>query len=95
MWHVLHDVPFPMIDLNRVRLLLKSCKITETAPVKKLRVGLTLQDVVDLTDKLSTDNAQDLVTKAIILTGFWSLARLGELTGHTGTTQQSSCEDVI
>lgn len=82
MWHVLHDVPFPMIDLNRVRLLLKSCKITETAPVKKLRVGLTLQDVVNLTDKLSTDNAQDLVTKAIILTGFWSLARLGELTGH-------------
>lgn len=82
MWHVLHDMPFPTVDPNRVRLLLKSCKITELSPTRRERVGLTLQDMVDLTDKITTDNTHDLVAKSVILIGFWSLARLGELTRH-------------
>lgn len=82
MWHVLHDAPFPKIDSNRIRLLLKACKVTEVTPAKRSRIGLNLQDVVDLTDSLTTDNLQDLTMKAIILTGFWGLARLGELTSH-------------
>lgn len=82
MWHTLHGHPFPTVDPHRTRLLLKACRKTETITKHPSRVGLSLQDVVGLTDKLTTGNDIDLVTKAIILIGFWSLARLGELTLH-------------
>lgn len=82
MWHVLHDKAFPEVNSHRVRLLLKSCSKTEVKRSRLTRVGLHLRDVVDLTDRLTSDNDSDLVMKAIILTGFWGLARLGELTYH-------------
>lgn len=80
MWHSLHDKPFPSVDVHRVRLLLKSCTRTQDTSSRKVRVGLTLQDVVALTDLLSTPSRRDLVMRSIILVGFWGLARLGELT---------------
>lgn len=82
MWHSLHECTFPPVDVHRVRLLLKSCRRTEDRSTGRLRVGLTLRDVVTLTDRLTTSSKVDLVTKAIILIGFWGLARLGELTAN-------------
>lgn len=82
MWHVLHDNPFPDINSNRVRLLLKSCTKTEVKITRKVRTGLTLQDLLALSDRLTSSNTLDLVTKAVLLVGFWGLARLGELTLH-------------
>lgn len=82
MWHTLHDFRFPVIDSHRIRLLLKACEKTEVKRKVSTRVGLLLRDVVDLTDRLLTGNSIDLVTRAIILVGFWGLARLGELTLH-------------
>lgn len=82
MWHALHDQPFPAVNLHRVRLLLKGCSKLEIRPVKKVRAGLKLSDVLALTDILTNDNLVDLVTKAVLLTGFWGMARLGELTFH-------------
>lgn len=82
MWHTLHDQPFPSVNGHRVRLLLKSVSKIEVHRPKRHRVGLTLQDMVDLTDYLTSDNSKDLVTKAVLLVGFWGLARLGELTLH-------------
>lgn len=81
MWHALHDKPFPVVNLHRVRLLLKGCSKLEVKPSKK-RTGLKLADVLHLSDILTNDNVVDLVTKAVIPTGFWGLARLGELTLH-------------
>lgn len=80
MWHSLHSNNFPAVDSHRIRLLLKSCARAEDTSARKTRIGLTLQDVVGLTDQLSTSSKLDLVVKAIILVGFWGLARLGELT---------------
>lgn len=80
MWHSLHDEHFPTVDSHRIRLLLKSCTRTQDSSSGKTRVGLTLRDVLTLTDTLSTSSKLDLVTKSIILVGFWGLARLGELT---------------
>lgn len=82
MWHTLHAHQFPSVDSHRVRLLLKSVGKQEMRRPLRDRVGLTLRDMVDLTDYLTSDNNQDLVTKAILLVGFWGLARLGELTLH-------------
>lgn len=82
MWHTLHGLRFPAIDVHRIRLLLKACKKTEQRPPVRTRVGLTLEDVLNMSDKLTSDNLTDLTTKAIILVGFWGLARLGELTLH-------------
>lgn len=82
MWHTLHGQPFPSVDIHRVRLLLKSCAKSEVKKVRRIRCGLNLQDILDLTDRLTSDNIVDLVTKAVILVGFWGLARLGELTLH-------------
>lgn len=79
MWHCLHDKRFPAVDTHRIRLLLKSCTRTEERSSTKVRVGLTLRDVLSLTDELTTTSRMDLVTKTIILVGFWGLARLGEL----------------
>lgn len=80
MWHTLHELRFPLVDLHRVRLLLKACKKTEGHNKTPLRVGLGLDDVLQLCDRLSTSSVTDLVMRAIILVGFWGLARLGELT---------------
>lgn len=80
MWHSLHENNFPAVDGHRIRLLLKSCARTQDTSSGRVQVGLTLQDVVNLTDHLTTSSKLDLVTKAIILVGFWGLARLGELT---------------
>lgn len=80
MWHSLHGRRFPLVDTHRVRLLLKSCTRTQTLSSGKIRVGLTLRDVLTMTDLLTTTSKMDLVTKSIILVGFWGLARLGELT---------------
>lgn len=80
MWHALHDAAFPSIDANRVRLLLKSCSKTESRIQSRQRTGLNLRDILDLSDRLTSSNLNDLVTKAVILTAFWGLARLGELT---------------
>lgn len=82
MWHVLHDFVFPAVNSHRVRLLLKACTKTEVRRSSRVHVGLLLQDVVDLSDSLTTGNQNDLVTKAILLVRFWGLARLGELTLH-------------
>lgn len=82
MWHVLHDTTFPDFNPHRIRLLLKSCVKTEVKRPRITRSGLHLRDVVDLTDRLTSDNGSDLVVKTIILIGFWGLARLGELTQH-------------
>lgn len=82
MWHSLHDKPFPTVDTHRIRLLLKSCTRTEDRSSTKVRIGLTLRDVLVLTDELTTSSRTDLVTKSIILVGFWDLARLGELTAN-------------
>lgn len=82
MWHALHDKPFPVVNLNRIRLLLKGCRKLELHKTTKKRIGLTLRNVVDLVDELATNSLTDLVTKGVILTGFWGLARLGELTLH-------------
>lgn len=82
MWHTLHENDFPVVDPHRIRLLLKSCEKTHIPRPSKTRVGLTLRDVLDLSDRLTSANTLDLVTKAIILVGFWGLARLGELTAH-------------
>lgn len=38
--------------------------------------------MANLSDRLTSSNTLDLVTKAVILVGFWGLARLGELTWH-------------
>lgn len=82
MWHVLHNNPFPEINSNRIRLLLKSCKKIEVYVPKKVRTGLNLRDLLALSDRLTSANTLDLVTKAVLLVGFWGLARLGELTLH-------------
>lgn len=82
MWHSLHGNAFPAVDSHHIRLLLKSCARTQDSSTSKIRIGLNLQDVVDLSDLLSTSSKLDLVVKAIILVGFWGLARLGELTWH-------------
>lgn len=82
MWHSLHGNDFPAVDSHRIRLLLKSCARTQDTSTSKIRIGLTLQDVVNLSDHLSTSSKLDLVVKGIILVGFWGLARLGELTWH-------------
>lgn len=80
MWHSLHDQRFPLVDSHRIRLLLKSCTRTQDTSPGKTRVGLTLRDVLTITDLLISPNKLDLVTRSIILVGFWGLARLGELT---------------
>lgn len=82
MWHTLHENNFPQVDTDRIRLLLKSCSKTEVKKQRRVRGGLTLGDVLYLSDRLTSDNLVDLVTKAVILVGFWGLARLGELTKH-------------
>lgn len=82
MWHVLHDKIFPDVNVHRVRLLLKGCKKLEVAPRRPTRIGMTLRDMIDLCDLLTTGNSTDLVVRAILITGFWGLARLGELTFH-------------
>lgn len=82
MWHVLHDNLFPLVNSDRIRLLLKSCEKTQVLHRGRQREGLTLGDVLELTDRLTSSNKLDLVTKAVILIGFWGLARLGELTLH-------------
>lgn len=82
MWHTLHAFQFPLVDVHRIRLLLKSVSKQEIQRPLPTRVGLTLRDMVDLTNHLTSDNERDLVTKAILLVGFWGLARLGELTLH-------------
>lgn len=82
MWHTLHGFNFPAIDPHRIRLLLKACGKTEIKKQQSTQTGLLLRDVVGLTDHLLTGNKIDLVTRAIILVGFWGLARLGELTLH-------------
>lgn len=79
MWHCLHERRFPTMDAHRIRLLLKSCTRTEDRSSGKICIGLTLRDVLSLTDELTTTSWMDLVTKSIILIGFWGLARLGEL----------------
>lgn len=48
----------------------------------KTRIGLTLRDVLALSDRLTSSNTLDLVTKAILLVGFWGLARIAELTAR-------------
>lgn len=82
MWHCLHGNTFPLVDPHRVRLLLKSCSKTEVPRLSKTRIGLTLRDVLTLSDRLTSSNNLDLITKAILLVGFWGLARLGELTAR-------------
>lgn len=82
MWHTLHDQPFPNVNPHRTRLLLKACNKSEITRPRRVRSGLTLQDVLDLSDALTPGNNVDLVIKAVILVGFWGLARLGELTLH-------------
>lgn len=80
MWHVLHDKPFPLINPHRVRLLFKASLSIE-GPRKHVRQGMTLMDINKLFNSL--DNSQlSLVLKAVLLVGFWGLARLGELTLH-------------
>lgn len=82
MWHCLHGNTFPAVDPHQIRLLLKSCLKTEIPRLAKTRIGLTLRDVLTLSDRLTSLNNLDLVTKAILLVGFWGLARLGELTAR-------------
>lgn len=80
MWHVLNDKRFPEVNLHRIRLLLKGCQKNEVPRVAKERTGLSLEDMLHLCDRLTSNNNVDLVVKAILLTGFWGLARLRELT---------------
>lgn len=82
MWHTLHDFSFPLVNGNRVCLLLKACTKTEVRPSRRCRVGLFLQDVLDFCEALMTGNQANLVTRAIILVGVWGLAQLGKLTLH-------------
>lgn len=79
MWHVLHNVPFPDINHHRVRLLLKAAKVTQTPPTPT-RTGFTLMDVHRLIHSLDNSGSANNVLRALILVGFWGLARLGELT---------------
>lgn len=81
MWHVLHDAPFPDLNAHRIRLLFKATLSTET-PKKRTRPGVTLMDVHHLYQCLTDNSRSSLVLKAVLLVGFWGLARLGELTLH-------------
>lgn len=82
MWHTLHDQPFPVVNPHRIRILLKACSKLEVKPERRVRIGLSLQDILNLSDRLTRGNNVDLVMKAILLVGFWGLGRLGELTLH-------------
>lgn len=82
MWHTLHGVTFPSLDENRLRLLLKATKKREPERQPLRRLGLTLLDVHSLVLKLRETDIRSVTLKAVILVGFWSLARLGELTLH-------------
>lgn len=82
MWHTLQNFSFPPMDGHRVCLLLKECTGTEVRPSRRCRVGLFLQDVLDLSEALMTGKKANLVTRAIIFVGFWGLAQMGELTLH-------------
>lgn len=82
MWHTLHDAPFPLVNAHRIRLLLKACSKTQVTRPHRKRTGVTLRDVLSMCDHLATSSTTDLVTRTVILVGFWGLARLGELTRH-------------
>lgn len=79
MWHVLHDTPFPSVDVHRIRLILKATHKKELIPDAR-RIGFTLMDIHQLIKDLNVSIKTDLVLRGVILTGFWGLARLGELT---------------
>lgn len=81
MWHVLHDADFPVVNPDRIRLLLKASRSTEVERTPT-RSGLTLMDLNQLVEHLPRQPALSLVLKGILLVGFWGLARLGELTFH-------------
>lgn len=80
MCHALHNFVFPLVNSHCICLLLKACTRPEEKRSDRTHIGLFLQDVLDLSHTLTTSNQADLVTEAIIMVGFWGLARLGELT---------------
>lgn len=82
MWHTLHGVPFPRLDENRLRLILKATKKCEPPRLANPRLGLTLTDVNSLINTLCDDTIQNTTLRGVVLVGFWGLARLGELTLH-------------
>lgn len=79
MWHVLHNAEFPPINTHRLRLLFKAAKVTEVTP-HRVRTGLTLMDLNELVSKVDSSTLSGLIQIGVLLTGFWGLARLGELT---------------
>lgn len=82
MWHTLHGVDFPTLDDHRIRLLLKATKKDEPEKPTRQRLGLTLLDIHSLINALDGTDRRCATLKAVILVGFWGLARLGELTLH-------------
>lgn len=82
MWHTLHGVPFPTLDEHRLRLVLKATKKCEPSQRVRKRLGLTLPDIHSLITNLPKKSLRCATLKAVVLVGFWGLARLGELTHH-------------
>lgn len=79
MWHVLHDVKFPSLNVHRIRLLFKAALVTEVS-TRRERNGLTLMDLHTVASSIDCSTATGIITRTVLLTGFWGLARLGELT---------------
>lgn len=79
MWHVLHDVKFPSLNTHRLRLLFKAGLVKEVS-TKRKRTGLTLMDLHTIVTSLNSSTVDGIVAKGVLLTGFWGLARLGEIT---------------
>lgn len=82
MWHTLHDVDFPHVSKDRVRLALKAARKVDhsRAVAVEGRGPILLQSLSDLVRRAR--HSSDINAKAfaaLVLVAFWGMARIGEL----------------
>lgn len=85
-WHIIHGLPWPVDKPRYDAALAGAAQLAPPTSKKPARAPLSLQALTQLASSFNLNHSLDAAVWACLCVGFFSLARLGEL---TVTTQKS------
>ncbi|KAL7277636.1 hypothetical protein ACG7TL_008563 [Trametes sanguinea] len=90
-WHIIHGLPWNIDKSRYDAALAGAAQLAPPASKRPARSPLALQEIAGMAPAFTLDNSLDAAVWACLCVGFFSLARLGEL---TVTTQKSFQADL-
>lgn len=79
-WHILHSVEWKLDTLEMEALLKGAAQLTPESSKRKARQPYTVEFITKIREKLDLNNPHDSSVFACLTVGFYSAARVGELT---------------